>query len=192
MNADKRFKLLTTGLFFLVLFIVGIAAGYYFYLSTSPPETVPGVSVSNRPEIGMAILQLYFPSDGRLKAEERQVPRVLSRTAIARVTVEEFLKGPMSSEKSYIPEGSTLLGIYDGEDGILYVDLSGAFRKNLEVDALTEFLLLRSLYDSILVNVYGIVDVKVLIEGAEVETLGGHISLIRPLGDTVSQTVIRE
>jgi spore germination protein GerM len=192
MNADKRFKVLMTGLFFLVIFIAGLAAGYYFFLRTAPADRGSVSAISNRPEAGMAVLQLYFPSEGRLSAEKRQVPRALSRIAIARATVEEFLKGPIGAKKSYVPEGATLLGIYDGEDGILYVDLSGAFRRNLEVDALSEFLLLQSLYESILTNVYGIVDVKILIEGAEVETLGGHVSLMRPLGYTVSQTTVQE
>ncbi len=139
----------------------------------------------------MIIIKLFFPSDGSMKSEERQVTRVLSRSLIAKATVEEFLKGSESLEFQ-VPEGSTLLGVYDGDDGILYVDISGAFRRNLEVDALAEFLLLRSLYESILTNVYGIVDVKILIEGAEVESLGGHVSLLRPLGETVSQTVVKE
>lgn len=190
MKDDRSFKRLFTALFFIVLFAGGVAGGYFFFLRAATEERDVGSRTAHRPEAGMAIIQVYFPFEGRLNSEERQVPRPLSRLASARVTVEEFLKGPKEKEKSYVPEGARLLDIYEGEDGILYVDFSDAFRRNLEVDAISEFLLMRALYESVLTNVYGVVDVKLLIEGAEVETLGGHISLVRPLGDTVSQTIV--
>jgi len=40
---------------------------------------------------------------------------------------------------------------------------------------------LKGLYESVVSNVYGVEGVKVLIEGGEVETVGGHISAARPL-----------
>jgi len=64
--------------------------------------------------------------------------------------------------------------------------LSDDFRRNFWGDALTEFLLLKGLYQSIIANVEDIVDVKVLIEGKELETLGGHLYLMYPLKDIVS------
>ncbi len=189
-NSDKTFKIRLTWVIFLVLFVGGIAVGYLFFLRTTPGEKVPVGSSSSAAD--MATIQVYFPVEGRLQYDERQVPRALSRLESARATVEEFLKGPSGKARSIIPEGATLLDIYDGEDGILYVDLSDAFRRNLEVDAFSEFLLLRALYESVLVNVYGVADVKILIEGAEVETIGGHVSLLRPLGDIVAQTIVEE
>ncbi|MBS1233295.1 MAG: hypothetical protein H6R42_949, partial [Nitrospirae bacterium] len=49
-----------------------------------------------------------------------------------------------------------------------------------------EFLLLKGLYESIISNVQDIQDVKILIEGKETETLGGHLFLLYPLKDMVS------
>ncbi|MDP3260348.1 MAG: hypothetical protein Q8M34_07160, partial [Thermodesulfovibrionales bacterium] len=53
-------------------------------------------------------------------------------------------------------------------------------------DAAAEFLLLRGLYESLMSNVYDINDVKILIEGREMESLGGHLYLSYPLKDIVS------
>jgi spore germination protein GerM len=188
----RRYKRLITALAFLVLFAGGIGGGYFFFLKTSPKARETGRTDVARPTGPVTEIQVYFPSEGRLKAENRAVPRAVSKRAAARATVEEFLKGPSSGIKSLVPQNSRVLGIYDGADGILYIDLSDEFRRNLQVDAISEFLLMRGLYESVLANVYGVADVKILIEGAEVETLGGHISLVRPLGDTVSQTLVEE
>jgi spore germination protein GerM len=187
---DKTFKRLLIGGIAVVLLVGAIAGGYLLSLRAGKGATVP--AASSGPQAEMATIQVYFPVEGRLQHEERQVPRALSRLESARAAMEEFLKGPSGKAGSPIPEGATLLDIYDGEDGVLYVDLSDAFRRNLEVDALSEFLLLRALHESVLVNVYGVADVKVLVEGAEVETLGGHISLSRALGDIVTQTILQE
>lgn len=184
-------KVFITALVFVVLFAGGIAAGYFFFMKTTKKTVLKGPETA-RPAGAATTIQVYFPVEDRLQAEDRQVPRPPSRLASARVTVEEFLKGPKTAGESYVPEGARLLGVYDGEDGILYIDLSDEFRRNLKVDALGEFLLLRGLYESVLTNVYGVADVKILIERAETETLGGHISLLRPLGETVSQTLVEE
>lgn len=187
---DKFSKRLLIGGISVALLVGAIVGGYLLSTRSGSGGKVP--AGSSGPQAETATIKVYFPEEGRLQYEERQVPRALSRLESARAAVEEFLKGPSGKAESPIPEDAALLDLYDGEDGVLYIDLSDSFRRNLEVDALTEFLLLRALYESVLVNVYGVADVKVLIEGAEVETLGGHISLLKPLGSIVSQTIMRE
>jgi|GEM_PF-354149 len=198
---DGRLKITITAVVFAILFALGIGGGYYFIhksnhhvVSAPAAPATPSNIVTEKPRqrTDSTEIAVFFPSEGRLKSETREAPKSASRTAMARATVEEFLKGPQGDIKSYVPEGARLLGIYDGADGILYVDLSDSFRRGLQVDAITEFLLVRALYESILANVYGVADVKILIEGAEVETLGGHISIKRPLGDTVAQTIVEQ
>jgi hypothetical protein len=69
---------------------------------------------------------------------------------------------------------------------MLYIDLSDEFRRNFQGDVFAEFLLLKGLYESIISNVQDIQDIKILIEGKETETLGGHLFLLYPLKDMVS------
>ena len=52
-----------------------------------------------------------------------------------------------------------------------------------------EFLVLKGLYESLVSNTPDIQDIKVIIEGKEVETLGGHLYLLYPLKDTVSHEI---
>jgi spore germination protein GerM len=100
--------------------------------------------------------------------------------------MEEYLKGPAGGKATSLPKNARLLGVYKGADRILYIDISGEFRRNFQGDAFAEFLLLKSLYESLISNVEDIQDVKVLIEGKEAETLGGHLYLVYPLKDIVT------
>lgn len=187
-----RLKVIITTVAFVVLFAGGIGGGYFFFQKTTQKAQLKPVAEAPRHRGSETEVVVFFPAEGRLKSETREISAAISRSEIAKATVEEFLKGPGGNLKSYVPEGARLLGIYDGADGILYVDISDSFRRNLQVDAMAEFLLMRGLYESLLANVYGVGDVKILIEGAEVETLGGHISIRRPLGETVAQTIVEE
>jgi len=131
-------------------------------------------------------LRIYYPINYRLLIEERKLPRRTAQLAIAEAVVEEFLKGPGSGINSSIPGDSRLLGIYKDTNQILYVDLSDEFRRNFQGDAYAEFFLLKGLYESLISNVPDIQDVKVLIEGKQIETLGGHLYLFFPLKEIVS------
>lgn len=119
--------------------------------------------------------------------EERKVQRKTAQMAVAEAVLGEFFKGPVNSKGSEVPRDTKLLGLYRGSDSILYVDLSDEFRRNFSGDIAAEFLLLKGLFESLISNVQDITDVKILIEGREMESLGGHIYLLYPLKDTVSQ-----
>jgi len=180
MPANKKRILLI--LVFILLFLGGIAGGFFYFsqlfgfkqtVETVPQEVKQGEDAS--------FVRVYYPSEGRLIMEERRVKRQVAVTAIAEEIVSEFLKGPSNTAKSAVPSGTKLLGVYYGSDGILYVDLSDEFRRNFQGDALNEFLLLKGLYDSIISNVTGVDDVKVIIEGKEIESIGGHFLALYPL-----------
>ena len=169
------------------LFLGGVVGGYFYFSRVvmngkSPAE---GEDLAQKPE-DLFSLRIYYPVRDHLQVEERRLPRRTAPMAIAEATVEQYLKGPVDAKASSIPRDTKILGIYKGSDKILYVDLSDDFRRNFWGDALTEFLLLKGLYQSIIANVEDISDVKVLIEGKELETLGGHLYLMYPLKDIVS------
>lgn len=171
-----------------LLFIGGLAGGYlYFSKSSSREMPVPEERVEALPQTGDLIsLKIYHPVGNRLQIEEKRVQARTTQTAIAQSVIEEFLKGPVGSQVSELPKDAKLLGIYKDADRILYIDLSEEFRRNFQGDALSEYLILKGLYDSLTSNLDDVEDVKVLIEGREIETLGGHFYLSYPLKDMVS------
>lgn len=181
MNTKKLSIIILLGL----LFIGGLAGGY-FYFSKVSHKHVPEERVEPLPQAGdLFALKIYYPVGNRLQIEERRLLRRTAQIAIAEAIVEEFLKGPVNMKISDMPKDARLLGIYRDENRMLYIDLSDEFRRNFQGDALMEFLLLKGLYESLISNLGEIEDVKVLIEGREIETLGGHLCLSYPLKDMV-------
>lgn len=175
----------------MLLFAAGMTGGYLYFskkfsLHPSPADEVKGVNSGAVDD--MFTIRVYYSMNGRLHMEERKVHRKTSLLSVAEAVIEEFLKGPVNVKVSEIPRDTRFLGLYRGNDGILYVDLSDEFRRNFSGDAVTEFLLLKGFFESIISNVQDINDVKILIEGREIESLGGHIYLIYPLKEIVSQT----
>lgn len=175
-------------LLFVLLFLSGIAGGFFYFSKGFGPERmVATVQQEEKQPDNSSFIRIYYPSEGRLLMEERRVKRQVSLPGMAEEVMKEFLKGPSQMNKSGIPIATSLLGIYPGSDGILYVDLSDEFRRNFQGDAIGEFLLLKGLYDSILANVTGVDDVKILIEGKEIESIGGHLFALHPLKNTLAQ-----
>ncbi|MCG2708938.1 MAG: GerMN domain-containing protein [Thermodesulfovibrionales bacterium] len=173
---------------FLLLFAAGMTGGYFYFSKKFPSQALPAKETEEK--IGRAIedmftLRIYYPAGGRLQMEERKVQRKTIQMTVAEAVISEFLKGPVNVSVSEIPKDAKLIGLYRGDDGMLYVDLSDEFRRNFGGDAAAEFLLLRGLYESLISNVYDITDVKILIEGREMESLGGHLYLSYPLKDIV-------
>ncbi len=174
---------------FLLLFAAGMTGGYFYFSKKFPSQAMPTKETEEK--VGRAIedmftLRIYYPAGGRLQMEERKAQRKIPQMTVAEAVISEFLKGPVNVSVSEIPKDTKLIGLYRGDDGMLYVDLSDEFRRNFGGDAAAEFLLLRGLYESLISNVYDITDVKILIEGREMESLGGHLYLSYPLKDIVS------
>lgn len=182
MQLNKRRAL--PAIVFLLLFLGGISGAYFYLTKESRPqaknEETPPAKAGH--DTGMTFpVKVYYPSEGALIMEERMVQNQTSAAAIAEKAIEEFLKGPSRGEKTSIPAGTRLLGVYQGNDSILYVDLSDEFRRNFHGDAMSELTLLKGLYETIVSNAGGITDVKLIIEGKEIESIGGHVSILYPL-----------
>lgn len=174
---------------FLLLFAAGMTGGYFYFSKKFPSQASPAKETEEK--IGRAIedmftLRIYYPAGRRLQMEERKAQKKTIQMTVAEAVISEFLKGRVNASVSEIPKDAKLIGLYRGDDGMLYVDLSDEFRRNFGGDAAAEFLLLRGLYESLMSNVYDITDVKILIEGREMESLGGHLYLSYPLKDIVS------
>ncbi|MFZ5908205.1 MAG: GerMN domain-containing protein [Nitrospirota bacterium] len=184
MNIQKKIALSLLG----VIFLSGAIGGYLYFSSVFSKEKGSGdepaggiVSME-----GFFTVRIYYPAGNRLQLEERRPPKSSPSSTIAEATIEEYLKGPAGAPATAIPRNVQLLGVYRGADRILYINLSDEFRRNFQGDVLAEYLLLKGLYESLNANIEDIQDVKVLIEGKEVETLGGHFYLLYPLKDMVS------
>lgn len=166
----------------LVLLGSGILLARYLL---SKKSLMQGLNENAPAIVKLQYLRIYYPLNGHLEMEERTAREYEQTEEIARAVLEEFLKGPAGMVPSYIPSNTKVLNVFSGSDGILYVDLSDEFRRNFQGDALSEYLLLRGIYESLLSNLKDVQDVKLLIEEKEVESIGGHIYANLPLGQSI-------
>lgn len=129
-------------------------------------------------------VKIFLPSDegDGIAVAERSIPNNPVPVRMAEEVVGEYLKGLKEGLKD-----TKLLGVYRDKRSIIYVDLSEEFRKNFSGDIRQEYAVLKSLYETITVNIPGTEDVRVLVDGKEVESLGGHFDALSPLGNTVRQ-----
>lgn len=171
-----------------LLLLAGVSAGYYFFhqftleRQTQSPSQQP---LGSEPE-DFFTLRLYYPENNRLEPMEKRVAGRTRQRAIADAVIEEYFKGPGNGAVSPIPRDVKLLGLYEDSSHILYVDLSDEIRRNFQGDALAEYLLLKGLYESLISNLQDVQDIKVLVEGKEADSLGGHFYLKYPLKNIVA------
>ena len=167
-----------------IFFIAGVAGSYFFLRIMTRYEKQAPVSASDSPLMEseeFAALRIYLPRDNRLEMTEIKIPKRISSTGSAEAVIEAFFKQASTEGVSCIPQDVALLGIYKEEGQMLYIDLSDEARRNFQGDALSEYLLLKGIYESLVSNVQDFQDVKILVEGKEIETLGGHFHLKYPL-----------
>jgi hypothetical protein len=129
------------------------------------------------------MVRISHPREGKLEMTERKLPKRTKNIAVAEAVIEEFFRGAING--SPIPKDVKLLGLYRDMNQILYVDLSDELRRNFQGDAFDEYLVLKGMYESLISNVQDFQDLKVLVEGKEIESLGGHFFLKYPLKNTV-------
>lgn len=191
---------------FLVLFGTVATGGYYLFRMYSgllgsgvdfkPKASVPTLETERRPRAvsgDMSVLELVFPSgpsgDG-FELQQKNVPRTSSVRNLAAVVTEAFLAGPVGRPKGLVPDGVKLKNIYFGRDSILYIDLSDEFRRNFQGNAIQEYMLLKAFHRSLMKNVYQVKGIKLLLEGKEVDSIGGHLRLSGLLDDAVSAPLL--
>jgi len=82
-----------------------------------------------------------------------------------------------------------LLDLYMDKNGVIYVDMGNELKKNFKGDASEELNIIAGLYKSIEPAVPGVTALKILIEGHETQTIGGHIDISRPVGKEIAENI---
>jgi len=136
------------------------------------------------------VLYTYNPDTQTLKKSESEIETTLAERLIFRDSIYKKVILNLideSNKNQYyfpIPRGTKLLSL-SVKDGIAYVNFSEEFRKNHPGGSLGEILTVYSVVNS-LTEFPEIKKVQILIGGAFVETLAGHVDLTSPLEKDLS------
>jgi spore germination protein GerM len=124
----------------------------------------------------------YVSQDGlSLVGVQREVPFGDPILEQARHILEAQLTEAPPPLATAIPVGTKLRGLFLGERGEAFVDLTGDVRTKHGGGALDEIFTVYVIVDALTVNLPSITRVQILIDGKEADTLAGHVDLRHPL-----------
>lgn len=185
-------KIIIAGVLLAVAAVAGWAATRYYLLSrtemAAPPllEAQGEVRKSAEPLAtdaeSVLPVKIFFPAGDGITTEERSIKSSPLMVTTAESLLEEYLKGIRGDIADM-----KVLGVYRDRNNLLYIDFSASFRKAFTGGIRQEYYLLKSLYETVIRNVDGVNDVKVLLDGKEAESIGGHFSTLHPLRETVGE-----
>lgn len=168
----------------LIVLLVVIVAAVAFWGTGSvrlnkpvvqPIASDPGGAALERGKKGVTLFFLAR-SDDSLREEKREIEGGTTTTEDAKRTVSELIKGPKSSGLSpTIPREARLLNLFIDSSGTAYVDFSRRLRDGVSGGAQEELYTVFSIVDTLTSNFVQIVRVQILVEGAEIPTLAGHV-----------------
>ena len=136
---------------------------------------------------------LFFAStevDGRLEPEERDIYASEEITLEAKQIVVALIKGSLSGHAPTLPPETRLREVYWAEAGLMVVDFTREASLRHPGGITGEASSIYSVVNSLTFNLPAVGEVQILIDGAEADTLAGHIDLRRPLPQDLSMTAV--
>lgn len=146
----------------------------------------PDAQVLSEPlEVGSRAVSLYFVrADGQgFVRETRTIAVARRRDVEVEIVLGQLLAGPRSQSGLHVfPKDCKLRQVfYDEENRLLYLDFNDALVANMNPGSAIELAVMGSIMRTLAVDFPEIERVQILVDGLEVETLGGHLDLTRPL-----------
>src|SRR5204862_4431616 len=128
-------------------------------------------------------VKLFFPGseagDVILAAEDQTIRRSAELANRAKQVLQSLIAGPKTSGLfPSIPKDTKLLEVFIDDAGLAYVDFSDPLSANHPGGMLNEQATVYSIVNSLTYNLPEIRQVKILVGGAEKETLAGHLLLL--------------
>jgi germination protein M len=169
----------------ILVVVLGGAVWFAMTFRAEVEEEPEAAVLSDPTEVGSRSIALYFSrADGQGFVEEtRTIAVARRRDAEVEIVLGQLLAGPRSkSALDVFPANSWLRqAFYDEERRLLYLDFNDALVANLNPGSAIELAVMGSVMRTLAVDFPEIERVQILVDGLEIETLGGHLDLSRPL-----------
>ncbi|NOZ68594.1 MAG: hypothetical protein GXP46_04995 [Deferribacteres bacterium] len=124
-------------------------------------------------------LRLYESNGHTAEVEGGSISRKDALLVAAEDVIRKHLK----------PYRVRLLDLYMDKEGIIYIDIGKEIKRNFRGDAYEELKIIGELYKGIKSTVPGFSALKILIEGREAESFGGHIDISKPIGEEIAESI---
>lgn len=178
-----RKRLVLFGVLLALVFCIGLVVGYLKPRPTSPEAPL---AVDTSAPLTRDVV-LYFASlDGQnLVAEARPINECQLDEDCLRDTLQALIAGPQSELAPILPAQVTLRAV-TVVDSLVSIDFSQELIAAHPGGTQSELLTVYGLADTLAVNFPHLRQVQVLVEGAPVATLRGHVDLRQPINPDFS------
>lgn len=176
----------------LVLFFVLMGCAFYLRVLTrriffrppaEHPEEVARTRLTEATLQSAATLQqsatLYFPSfeNGTLLEEKRPISWAESEPDRIRQVLLALIEGSHQGASRVLPAAASIRAVFLAPDGTAYLDFAGQSLADLSPGIASESLAVYAMVNSLAANIPAVKKVKIVVQGQQVETLGGHVDL---------------
>ena len=126
---------------------------------------------------------LYFSDQEAefLIGEKREISKKEEVEEEAQEVIRELIKGPKGRLLPTLPSQTELLSLQLDDKGTAKVNFSRALTRNHPGGSSAEMMTVYSVVNTLIVNFPVIKRVQFLVEGKEIESITGHLSLNRPI-----------
>ncbi len=165
----------------ILILLLGIGAGVFYFYYHEEPVTKPLITETKEAIVqNYTYFKIYYPVGSKMEIIEKKVPGLMNQTKKAETLIKEYLRVSRELDTGIIPPDTDILGVYISDDGTLYLDFNTSLKDNFTGDVTDEYMLLKSISDTMISNLE-IEDVVILVNHKEVETIGGHFYVNRPI-----------
>lgn len=171
------------GRFFLFLIIIGVGLFLAYQFRQEIFDSLKPL-LEKKPEKKTAvkekkIVTLYFSEEEGeyLVGEKREIPKKESVEEEAKEAIIELIRGPRGELIPTLPSQTELLGLQLDQRGLARVNFNRALTQNHPGGSSAEMMTVYSVVNSLTSNFPNIKRVQFLVEGKQVETIAGHLSL---------------
>ncbi|HSB05131.1 MAG TPA: GerMN domain-containing protein [Thermodesulfobacteriota bacterium] len=139
---------------------------------------------------------LYF-SDREaeyLIGEKREIKKKEAVEDEAGELIQELIKGPKGRLLPTLPSRTKLLSLHLDEKGMAKVNFSKALSKDHPGGSSAEMVTVYSVVNSLVLNFPKIKRVQFLVEGREIDTITGHLSISKPVSpraDLIKKSIVK-
>ncbi len=171
-------RLLPWVILVVIVFAVGLVVGT---LTTSKPEQAVRVAAEPAEQTTRDIILYFASTDGQvLHAETSQINECTLDEDCLRDTIQALIAGPQGDLVPILPAQTRLQGV-NIEQSLVKLDFSQDLISAHPGGTQSELLTVYGLADTLATNFPHLRSMQILVNGAPVETLKGHVDLRQPV-----------
>ena len=167
------------------LFGLAVAMSVYVWqlrhrevLKPQPPVVAQHVTPPSAGPSENAVLYIAYDDPAELRARSISIPLSSGRQQRAQELLRALVNVYLQNDSPHRLVGSAeVRDVFLLEPGVAVIDVNSAFAEGQTSGVLAEELTVLSLIQTLSANVPGLMQVKVLVDGKERETLAGHADL---------------